>query len=64
MTRKDYEAIAGAFREAIAMVDSLHGGDSGSEVHAIDVAAREIAKVLAADNGRFDRDRFLTAVRG
>jgi len=63
MTRKDYNALAGAIRESIAIVDSLES-DSAAMVWAIERAAREIANVLAADNPRFDRDRFLTAAKG
>lgn len=64
MTRKDYNAIAGAIRETLAIVNAQESDDAAAMVWAVERAAREIANVLAADNGRFDRDRFMTAAKG
>ena len=64
MTRKDYNALAGAIRESIAIMNAQEGDDAAAMVWAVERTAREIANVLAADNPRFDRDRFLTAAKG
>ena len=57
MTRKDYELIAAATR------DALHSARPWSEdkEEGIRLTARSIADALAADNPRFDRSRFLAA---
>lgn len=55
MLRKDYEAIAGALHKA-----NFSSADSADEL--FDTAVNEIAAVLAADNDRFDIDRFMKAV--
>lgn len=59
MTRKDYVALADAFRNArrpagvrVELSDHNRG---------VDWAARNVADVLAQDNPRFDRARFLAA---
>lgn len=54
MTRKDYVLLAAALKAAR---DRLTG--PSQEVDGIDYAAMDIADALAADNPRFDRDRFL-----
>jgi len=65
MTRKDYNAIAGAIRETLEIVNATaEAGDIAAMVWAVERTAREIATVLAADNGRFDRGRFITAATG
>ena len=53
MTRKDYVALAEALRVAGDMLNT------GIGVHEAYVVA--VADVLAADNPRFDRDRFYKA---
>jgi hypothetical protein len=62
MTRKDFELIADAFQHvALVGFASQEKGKrlSGVTVHA--TLARTLADALAADNPRFDRERFLTA---
>jgi len=58
MSRKDYVRIAAELREeretAIALFEPMHAAG-------IAVAAQAVARVLAADNPRFDRARFLAA---
>lgn len=54
MTKKDYIAIA----EALANARAATGDDKHS---ALTYAANQLAAVLARDNPRFDRERFLTA---
>jgi len=56
MSRKDYIAIAAAIRS----IDADYKG-----IHAIVCSeiAEQIADVFAADNSRFDRERFLAAAR-
>jgi len=61
MTRKDYVAIAAALKDARRPFD----GDFGDGfAEGVDNAAVELAKVLAKDNPRFDRARFLNACAG
>jgi hypothetical protein len=56
MTRKDYTALAAA----LANVRPIHGEDA--RFHAqFNLDAHAVADVLAADNARFDRARFLAA---
>lgn len=59
MTRKDYELIARALKEA-----RMHAIRSDAEEGGgfwLRVVASELALALASDNPRFDRDRFLKA---
>ena len=58
MTRKDYISIAGAIAKARTSADS-----AGSLVTpaAITCVAYRLADILAADNPRFDLERFLAA---
>lgn len=55
MTRKDYVAIA----KAIASVRDPN--DNLDEVVTASLIAEKIANVCAADNPRFDRERFIAA---
>lgn len=62
MTRKDYVALAAAFKRAHALVDVMYDHPYSQTAHvAIDTAIEEVADTLAADNPRFDMERFLTA---
>ena len=63
MTRKDYQLIAASFVAAHAKVDELrHKAHDKSSAHeAVDWAALILCDKLAADNPRFDRNRFLHA---
>jgi hypothetical protein len=54
MTRKDYEAIA----RAIASARKATPYDA---LRYVDAVASNIADALAADNPRFDRERFIAA---
>jgi hypothetical protein len=56
MTRKDYEAIAAALMEARFL-----SGQRTEGAQAVNDAAVLICDVMAADNPRFDRARFLKA---
>lgn len=58
MSRKDYIVIAAALREAVVNADAA--GDPREKLGARNAAAL-VAKALAQDNPRFDRERFLTA---
>lgn len=60
MTRKDYIAIAAAFRNA-ATRTVLGGGDVYNELVSLSWAAQYVADAMAQDNPRFDRERFLQA---
>jgi hypothetical protein len=61
MTRKDYVALA----HAIKISQYGFGDRDPMEQHAAQEmrarVAKNVADALAADNGRFDRERFLTA---
>ena len=59
MTRKDYQLIADALREARNHALRENAPDGGAWWLA--AAAGEIAAKLAQDNPRFDRGRFLKA---
>ena len=54
MTKKDYIAVA-------AVVRQEYGSASDEERGVIEDIAGQLARVFAADNGRFDRGRFLRA---
>ena len=60
MTRKDYCAIAGAIRAAMEHDDWDVLGSTAIPF-GVTLAADRIAEVLAANNPRFDRDRFMEA---
>jgi hypothetical protein len=55
MTRQHFRAIAEAIRT------TYEYAETDAERDAIASIARHIASALARFNGRFDRDRFLTA---
>jgi hypothetical protein len=59
MTRKDYVAIAEAMTAARADVST----QKISPKLALEFAEDRIARALADDNPRFDRDRFIAACR-
>lgn len=66
MTRKHYEAMAAIIREQVeASQDGSRVRDvesSGAYVrNVLGVVARDMARVFAQDNPRFDRSRFLAA---
>jgi hypothetical protein len=58
MTRKDYELIARAFRDAAE--DHERAGRYAEAIGVLD-AATVLSRRLCATNPRFDRGRFLTA---
>ena len=68
MTRKDYEKFAAAFKEARRRVDErLAVDNTGVNVtfrdvrYGIALVEQEVRRVFAADNPRFDDDRFRQA---
>jgi len=62
MTRKDYIIIAEAlFAARMDVPMNVEIGHSRSAYRAIDMAVDMVAEQLAADNARFDRDRFVKA---
>lgn len=76
MTRRDYVRIAAALREArerCERVREASGMSDGStprgpafdnSAFGLQIAAESLADALAADNPRFDRDRFDRAIYG
>lgn len=60
MTRKDYVAIAAALKAA-RMNTYTSGAVVQTHLHAVNSTAAQIADVMARDNPRFDRGRFLKA---
>jgi hypothetical protein len=61
MTRKDYVMIAQVFRTAINYEKDFNKNQESAK--AIQDVAEFMAGVLAQDNPRFDRDRFIKAVK-
>jgi len=61
MTHKDFVAISGAIASRWKMAQSIQNR-LARESHYMEVAT-SIADVMAADNPRFDRDRFLIACK-
>ena len=59
MTRKDYILIAAAIRTALE--DIIREANRGVLLPQFETLADAIAKALASDNPRFDRERFLKA---
>ena len=59
MTRKDYEKIARVLREYKSEADS-HSNSPWRNTARVELVSR-IADMLALDNPRFDRTRFLKA---
>jgi hypothetical protein len=62
MTRKDYEAFAEVFRKYTTEIQALarEGRHGYGGPHVLTIAG-EVANIFAADNPRFDRERFLKA---
>jgi hypothetical protein len=62
MTKKDYERLATAFQRAHARVEREFSGTArGVARYGIECAMHHMVDVLAADNSRFDPDRFRRA---
>ena len=62
MTRKDYEAIAAALMAAKADIFGKEPRESHRDMaDGANLAAEHIADVMARENPRFDRGRFLKA---
>lgn len=59
MTRKDYVAIAAAITHAQAVMEASRCTETAAS--ALGTIAGTIADVMANDNPRFDRARFLKA---
>jgi hypothetical protein len=65
MTRKDYIKFADALKERRRTLNPYSGDQTYYEDVSYNVALDDIAddmcRIFAADNGNFDRSRFLTA---
>ena len=61
MTRKDYVLIAQALKTAINYERDFNKSEESAK--AIETAAEFMAGLLAQSNPRFDRDRFIKAVK-
>jgi hypothetical protein len=69
MTRKDYVAIAAVFKAQMIRADAIYNEASNADMRArgmllragMQSAAEGVCHVMAADNPRFDRARFLKA---
>jgi len=59
MTKKDFELIAQAVREAREGLG--HDGKAGADAFTLNRVSDRLCRALSATNGRFDRDRFLRA---
>ena len=56
MTRRDFEALAGAIATT-----KRHTRTTLGSAHVLRLVAEDIARVCAGSNPRFDRERFLIA---
>lgn len=66
MTRKDYVAIAHVLKSARPSVEAQRHNSTGRlmaerAAEAVDQIAIGLANIMAADNPRFDRERFMRA---
>ena len=61
MTRKDYQLIAGAMKSARMCACYPNAPDGAAIRFSLQAAAHELAHMLAADNARFNRAKFLAA---
>jgi hypothetical protein len=61
MTRKDYIRLAAALREAHERSRPEQSNLVAAYILGVNAAVFEIGDVLAADNPRFDRERFYSA---
>lgn len=68
MTRRDYVRIAAALAQAHERLQRIGEGQRGGIMpgpwgasFGLQIAAETLADALAADNPRFDRDKFLAA---
>lgn len=61
MTRKDFELIARALRDARPAVTSRNEEMTRERLSALDTAAQLVASELESTNPRFNRGRFLKA---
>lgn len=57
MTRKDYELIAAGLKNA------LRFSENGGHITGVMIAAVEVAKMLKAQNARFDEEKFYSAMK-
>lgn len=70
MTKKDYKLIAGVFSEMLEQYHDIYTNskwgmdrDDRQFCRGAEVAAVKLAKALAKDNPRFDREKFLEACK-
>lgn len=61
MSKKDYQAIAGALYRTRQLFPAFSQTFDGDPISAADYLFRELAAVFSADNSRFDRRRFIEA---
>lgn len=61
MTRKDYVAIAAAFKRARDVAETNSADYIAGWLEGLDEGALMIAQGMVADNPRYDRARFLAA---
>lgn len=61
MTRKDYELIAAAIKEAKPLLPPVADYAETTRQLGWQTTAHAVAEALARDNPRFDRERFLAA---
>jgi hypothetical protein len=64
MTRKDYIIIADALRIQYYNSQSVDIGGTKERFAGVLDCAKEIADALGRDNARFNREHFLSVVRG
>lgn len=61
MSRKDYRAVAGIIKKALAPDSHDHDEAEPTLLERLEVLANDMADLFAVDNERFNRAKFLTA---
>jgi hypothetical protein len=61
MTRKDYKAIAEAIKNVLELERRDNNGAGGPVENVVGLLSENIAGIMAQDNPRFDRIKFLSA---
>ena len=61
MSRKDYELVAGVFRNHVVSMMTCGKDNYAAQVTELGILAEDMASALQGNNPRFNRARFLQA---
>ena len=64
MTKKDYIKIAAVLNQGAYQIDPPRNAQDREQLELIRQLTGEFCRIFAADNPRFDADRFKSAVNG